>query len=78
MWQLFDIAYVIPAAVFLGFALGTWLEAEYGVGLKTTSIMIFAGFGFLLTMIKIKRYIDSVNKLSTKSRNLSEKIDSVT
>lgn len=78
MWQLFDIAYVIPASVFLGFALGTWLETKYGLNLKTTTIMVFAGLGFILTMVKIKRFIDSVNASSTKSRKASEKIDSIT
>lgn len=62
MWQLFDIAYVIPASVFIGFFLGKFLANKFGVDdYQTYSIMGFALIGFIMTIVKIKRFVDSVN-----------------
>ncbi len=62
MWQLFDIAYVIPASVFIGYGLGKFLANKFGVDdYQTYSIMGFALLGFVLTIVKIKRFVDSVN-----------------
>lgn len=67
MWQLFDIAYVIPASVFLGYALGKFLEGKYpGTDWLTYSIVLFALIGFVLTIVKIKRFVDRENA-KTKS-----------
>lgn len=62
MWQLFDIAYVIPAAVFIGYWLGKYLEGKFGGDYLTYSIMLFALLGFVLTIVKIKRFVDQENK----------------
>lgn len=62
MWQLFDIAYIIPASVFIGYWLGRYLETKFGQDeYLTYSIMFFALMGFVLTIVKIKRFVDSVN-----------------
>ncbi len=62
MWQLVDIAYVIPASVFIGYWLGQYLKNKFGVDdYQTYSIMGFALLGFIMTIVKIKRFVDSVN-----------------
>ena len=62
MWQLLDIAYVIPAAVFIGYWLGQYLKNKFGVDdYQTYSIMGFALLGFIMTIVKIKVFVDSVN-----------------
>ena len=61
MWQLFDIAYVIPSTVFLGYFLGEYLFDKYGMDYKVTSIMVFASLGIILTFFKIKKFVDRAN-----------------
>lgn len=65
MWQLFDIAYVIPAAVFLGYWAGKFLETQYGGDYFVNSVLIGAGLGLILTIVKIKRFIDMCNEGKT-------------
>jgi len=62
MWQLFDIAYVIPVAVFIGYWLGKFLETKYPGDYFVTSVMISALLGFVLTIVKIKKFIDDYNR----------------
>jgi F0F1-type ATP synthase assembly protein I len=67
MWQLFDIAYVIPGAVFIGYWIGKYLTNRYcNDQYLTYSIMIAAILGFILTIVKIKRFVDEVNSKTTK------------
>jgi hypothetical protein len=61
LWQLFDIAYVIPASVFIGYWIGKFLEARYEGDFFVNSVLIAAGLGLVLTIIKIKRFIDQQN-----------------
>ncbi|NQY80103.1 MAG: hypothetical protein HRT47_07305 [Candidatus Caenarcaniphilales bacterium] len=73
MWQLFDIAYVIPSTVFLGYFLGEYVFEHYGVDYKVTSIMVFATLGIILTFFKIKKFVDRANsKIKSKSESNSE------
>ncbi len=73
MWQLFDIAYVIPSAVFLGYFLGEYIFEHYGLDYKVMSIMIFATLGIILTFFKIKKFVDKANsQIKSKSKNDSE------
>jgi hypothetical protein len=62
LWQLFDIAYIIPASVFIGYWVGKLLEAKYGGDYFVNSVLTAAGLGLILTIVKIKRYIDQENK----------------
>lgn len=62
MWQLLDIAYVIPATVAIGYAIGKYLESQYEGDFMVNSIMIAAALGLVLSVYKIKRFIDSENK----------------
>lgn len=66
MWQLFDIAYVIPAAVFLGYWVGKYLESRYQGEFVTYAVMIAAILGFVLTIVKIKRFVDAENRKNQK------------
>jgi F0F1-type ATP synthase assembly protein I len=61
MWQLLDIAYVIPACVFLGYWIGIVLENQFSGTYRTPAIVFGAVLGFILAFVKIKRYVDSVN-----------------
>jgi F0F1-type ATP synthase assembly protein I len=61
MWQLLDIAYVIPACVFLGYWIGILLENQFSGTYRTPAIVFGAVLGFILAFVKIKRYVDSVN-----------------
>lgn len=61
MWQLFDIAYVIPTTVFLGYWAGKFLEEKYSGEYMTYSIMTATVIGFILTIYKIKRFVDQQN-----------------
>jgi hypothetical protein len=73
MWQLIDIAYVIPATVFLGYFLGKFLEDKYGGEYMTYTIMGFAIAGFVLTFFKIKKYVDQCNSgVGNCSQDLSD------
>jgi F0F1-type ATP synthase assembly protein I len=74
MWTLVDIAYVIPATVFIGYFLGKFLDAKYGGDYSTYCIMGFAIAGFVLTFFKIKKYVDSCNSNSKNncSQDLSD------
>lgn len=73
MWQLIDIAYVIPATVFLGYFLGKFLEDKYGGDYMTYTIMGFAIAGFVLTFFKIKKYVDQCNSgVGNCSQDLSD------
>ena len=62
MWQLVDIAYVIPAAVFIGYGVGKFLETKYEGDYFVNSVLIAAALGLLLTIMKIKRFVDESNK----------------
>ncbi len=58
MWELLDIAYVIPAATFLGFAISKYfLNGQH----QSIAVLIGAGCGFVLFIYKIKNYVDKVN-----------------
>ena len=70
MWQLFDIAYVIPAAVFIGYWIGRYLEDHYDGKYFINSILIGATCGLILTIFKIKRFVDEQNK-EEKQQNKS-------
>lgn len=72
MWQLADIAYVIPVTVVIGYWLGEFLEKKYGGDYSTSCIMGFALLGFVLTFFKIKKYVDSVNEKSSKKPDPQE------
>jgi|GEM_PF-3075497 len=61
MWQLLDIAYVIPATVLIGWAASKYLMHGQHF---TTSVLVAALCGFILAGYKIKNYIDKVNKES--------------
>ena len=65
MWQLFDIAYIIPVSVGLGYFIGKYLDAKFSGDYSTYSIMIAALCGFILTIVKIKRFIDQQNSQTT-------------
>jgi hypothetical protein len=67
MWQLLDIAYVVPASVFLAYWIGILLENLYGKGYMAPAVVFGAVFGFILAGVKIKRYIDSVNKKDSEN-----------
>ncbi len=68
MFQLLDIAYVIPAMVFVGYFIGKKLEANYGdSNYYTYSILIAALLGFILTFFKIKKYVDQCNSAENKT-----------
>lgn len=62
MWQLFDIAYVIPASVFLASWLADFLKAQYSIECKVTAIVLGALFGIVLTIFKIKNFVDRENQ----------------
>ncbi len=62
MWQLFDIGYVIPATVAIGYFIGKFLESKCEGDYFVTSVLISAACGFILTIVKIKRFMDEVNK----------------
>ena len=62
MWQLFDIAYVIPSAVFLAYFLGDYILEHYQKDYKVPLILSFAFLGIILTFFKIKRFVDRSNK----------------
>jgi len=66
MWQLLDIAYVIPACVFLGYWIGILLENQFSGTYRTPAVVFGAVLGFILAFVKIKRYVDSVNNSSKK------------
>lgn len=66
MWQLLDIAYVIPACVFLGYWIGIALENQFSGTYRTPAIVFGAVLGFILAFVKIKRYVDSVNNAPKK------------
>ena len=78
MGQLIDIAYVIPATVAIGYFVGTWLENHREGDYLVNSILIAAACGLILTIVKIKRYIEIVNKQqpNIKSQALSDSAES--
>ena len=74
MWQLLDIAYVIPASVFLASWLADFLKAQYSIECKVLAIVSGAFLGILLTIFKIKNFVDAENaKMKAKA---SSKISS--
>lgn len=75
MWQLIDIAYVIPATVFLGYWLGQFLEKKFGGDYSTYCIMGFALAGFVLTIFKIKKFVDQCNSGTVKECKVPEETD---
>lgn len=77
MWQLIDIAYVIPAAVFIGYWVGHYLETKYDGDYFVNAVLIGAGLGLILTVAKIKRFVDESNDSMNKEqeqnhRNLTD------
>ncbi len=63
MWQLLDIAYVIPATTFLAYAISKyWLHSAQ----SSNAVLIGAVCGFILTGYKIKNFVDKVNKESAR------------
>ncbi len=70
MWQLLDIAYVIPATTFLAYAISKyWLHSQQ----SSTAVLIGAACGFILTGFKIKNYVDRVNQeIATKLKSKTE------
>lgn len=74
MWQLLDIAYVIPAAVFIGYWLGSYLESKYDGDYFVNSVLIGAACGLVLTIVKIKRFVDQSNKeMKSKAQEQNHK-----
>ena len=71
MWQLLDIAYVIPVCAFLGFWFGDYLLSQ-GYDYQVACIMISALLGIILTSFKIKKFIDTANKNSYKNSKSSD------
>jgi hypothetical protein len=68
MWQLLDIAYVIPASVFLASWLADFLKAQYSIECKVMAIVTGAFFGIVLTIFKIKNFVDTENaKIKAKA-----------
>lgn len=67
MWQLFDIAYVIPASVFLASWLADFLQNKYSLECKVPAIVTGAFLGIVLTIFKIKSFVDKENNKSKKS-----------
>lgn len=66
MWQLLDIAYIIPVTIAIGYFLGTFLEAKYQGDFLIPSILVFMVLGFILTVVRIKRALDQMNNNSSK------------
>ena len=62
MFQLFDIAYIIPASVILGFLLGQYLEKNYGSNLQMLCVCISVLLGFILTIFRINKFAQSQKK----------------
>ncbi len=58
MWQIFDIAYVIPVTVGLAYLVYQYCFPEH----FTACILSGAALGLILSIVKIKRYIDQINK----------------
>jgi F0F1-type ATP synthase assembly protein I len=75
MWQLLDIAYVIPACVFLGYWIGILLENQFSGTYRTPAVVFGAVLGFILAFVKIKRYVDSVNIPSKNSTFDQDNLD---
>ena len=67
MFNLIDIAYVIPATVFVGYWVGKFLEAQFGGSYKAYSIIIFALLGFVLTFMKIMKFVQNSNQKNKSS-----------
>jgi hypothetical protein len=68
MWQLLDIAYVIPASVFLASWLADFLKAQYSIECKVLAIVSGAFLGIVLTIFKIKNFVDAENaKIKAKA-----------
>jgi F0F1-type ATP synthase assembly protein I len=67
MWRIADIAYVIPATVFLGYWLGKFIDNKFSTDYSTYFIMGFAILGFVLTFFKIKKFVDACNSGSEKN-----------
>lgn len=66
MWQLFDLAYVIPATVAIGYFVGKFLESRLEGDYLINSILISAFIGLVLTIARIKKFIDQQNKKKPK------------
>lgn len=62
LWQLLDIAYIIPVTVGAGYFIGKYLDSKFEGEYSVAAIMIAALCGFILTIVKIKRFVDQVNK----------------
>ena len=71
MWQLFDIAYVIPAIVFLASWSADFLKVQYGIEAKVLLIVSGAALGIVLTIFKIKKFVDRENA-KLKAKNTQE------
>lgn len=62
MWQLIDIAYVIPVTVGIGYFVGNYLDAKYEGSFMVPSVLVALLLGTVLTIVKIKRVLDKINK----------------
>ncbi|MDA0771887.1 MAG: hypothetical protein O3C63_02985 [Cyanobacteria bacterium] len=69
MGPLIDIAYVIPATVAIGYFVGTWLENNREGDYLVNSILIAAACGLILSIVKIKRYVDHMNNSQKKTKS---------
>jgi hypothetical protein len=65
-WQLLDIAYVTPAAVFLAYFIALYVQNHYQKDIMVVSIILGAALGLILTGVKIKRFVDYQNNKTKK------------
>ncbi|MDD9899334.1 MAG: hypothetical protein OXU45_10100 [Candidatus Melainabacteria bacterium] len=72
MRSLHDLAYVVPATVAIGYFIGAWLEKTRDGNYVAFSILIATACGFLIAIVRIKRYIDSTNKSASKEESKKE------
>jgi len=64
MWQLIDIAYVIPVTVAIGYFLANFLEDKYGGDFRVPVVLIALTLGTVLTIVRIKKALDQINHKS--------------
>ncbi len=62
MWQLIDIAYVIPVTIGLGLLVSKFLESRYEGNFLVPCVLVALTLGTILTIVKIKRVLDQINK----------------
>lgn len=69
MWQLLDIAYIIPVTIAIGYFLGTFLETKYQGDFLIPSILVFMVLGFILTVVRIRRALDEMNRKTSSKED---------